>query len=170
VPSTPSTYSRVEYLTKREKGTRRTPKKNPARFRSGAPFSEADQRRAYRIPVSLSLRFSGRQRFGKTGAGLSSDLSETGYCVQSRYPLKIGTSLALVAELPHPVLITEARVVWVTGRRSGLEFLRVSPTERTRLRHFLWRHISRAMVSDHPPLFTLVSSSHQNRTRLKAIF
>jgi PilZ domain len=98
-----------------------------------------------------------------------SDLSETGCRVQSRHPLKIGTSLALVAELPHPVLITEARVVWVTGRWNGLEFLRVSPTERTRLRHFLWRHISRAMVTDHPPLFTLVSSSHQNRKGLKAI-
>lgn len=148
---------------------RRTSKKTPARFRSGAPLTEVDQRRAYRIPVSLSLRFSGRQPFGKTGAGLLADLSETGCRVQSTYPLKIGTCLALVAELPQPVLITEARVVWATDRWSGLEFLRVSPTERTRLRHFLWRHISRAMINDQRPLFSLVRSSDQNRKGLKTL-
>ena len=97
------------------------------------------------------------------------DLSETGCRVQSTHPLKVGTSLALVTELPHPVLITEARVVWVAGQWSGLEFLRVSPTERTRLRRFLWKHISRAMLQQQRPLFTLVSSTNQNRKELKAI-
>jgi len=148
---------------------RYTSKKTPARFCSGASLTEVDQRRAYRIPVSLSLRFSRRERIGKTGEGLLADLSETGCRVQSTYPLKVGTCLALVAELPHPVLITNACVVWVAGHWSGLEFLRVSPTERTRLRHFLWRHISRTMVDDQRPLFSLVRSSDQNRKGLKAL-
>ncbi|HSA60919.1 MAG TPA: hypothetical protein VLE03_01655 [Nitrospiraceae bacterium] len=51
------------------------------------------------------------QRSVKTGAGLLADLSETGCRVRSSYPLDVSTSLALVAELPHQVLITEARVV-----------------------------------------------------------
>ena len=97
------------------------------------------------------------------------DLSETGCRVHSTHPLKVGAALALVAELPHPVLITEARVVWVAGQWSGLEFLRVSPAERTRLRHFLWSHISLATVNDQRPLFTLVHNSHPDRKGLKAI-
>jgi hypothetical protein len=97
------------------------------------------------------------------------DLSETGCRVQSTHPLKVGASLALVAELSDPVLITEARVVWAVGQWSGLEFLRVSPTERTRLRHFLWKHMSRAMVDDQRPLFALVSNSQQTRKGLKPL-
>ena len=131
--------------------------------------TEADQRRTYRIPVSLSLRFAGRRRQGNTGAGLLADLSETGCRVHSLQPLDVGSILALVAELPHPLLITEARLAWVDGEWSGLEFLRVSPTELTRLRHFLWKNISRATVSDQRPLFSLVNSSSPNRRRLKAI-
>jgi len=138
-------------------------KMKPAPFRSGVPLPAADQRRACRIPVSSSLRFSYRQRSGKTGAGLLADLSETGCRVRSTYPLDVSTSLALVVELPHPVLITEARVVWAADQWRGLEFLRLSPTERTRLRHFLWKQISRAIVNDQRPLFSIVSGSSQNR-------
>jgi c-di-GMP-binding flagellar brake protein YcgR len=138
-------------------------------FHTGAPPAETDLRRTYRIPVSLSLQFSGRHRLGKTGTGLLADLSENGCRIHSTHPLKVGTSLALVAELPHPVLITEARVVRVAGQWSGLEFLRVSPAERTRLRHFLWSHISLAMINNQRPLFTLVCNSHPDRKGLKAI-
>lgn len=114
-------------------------------------------------PVSYSLRFSYRQRSVRTGAGILADVSETGCRVRNSYPLDVSTSLALVAELPHPVLITEARVVWAVDQWRGLEFLRLSPTERTRLRHFLWKHIRRAVVNDQRPLFSILSASSQNR-------
>lgn len=144
-------------------------KSHPTPCGSCVPAAETDQRRACRIPVSFSLQFSGRQRLGKTGAGLLADLSETGCRVQSTSPMKVGASLALVAELSCPVLITEARVAWVAGQWSGLEFLRVSPTERTRLRRFLWKHMSRDLIDDQRPLFALVSSSPQTLKGLRPL-
>lgn len=144
-------------------------KKNFPSVTTCLPETEADQRRTYRIPVSLSLQFAGRQRQGKTGAGLLADLSETGCRVHSTFPLYVNNALALVAELPQPLLITKARVVWVTGEWSGLEFLQVSPIERTRLRQFLWKKISRATVNDQRPLFSLLHNAGLNRKRLKAI-
>ena len=87
------------------------PKNKPAAVHNSGPSSDTDQRQAYRILAAVTLRFSSRQRIGKTGAGLLADLSETGCRLQSTYPLKVGAVLALVAELPHPVLITETRVV-----------------------------------------------------------
>lgn len=156
-------------LPKEEKGIRRMPKKLPAHLGNDPSPGGADQRRAYRIRVALPLRYSGRDRCCRTGAGLLADLSETGCRVHTTYLPDIGTSLALLAELPHPVLITEARVVWVADQWIGLEFLRVSPSERTRLRHFLWKHISRATVEDQRPLFSLVSSSSRMPRRLKSI-
>lgn len=145
------------------------PKKLPAHMGTDPSPGSTDQRRAYRIRVALPLRYSGRDHYCRTGAGLLADLSETGCRVQTSCLLGIGTSLALLAELPHPVLITEARVVWVADHWIGLEFLRVSPGERTRLRHFLWKHISRATLKDHRPLFSLVSSSSRIPRKLKSI-
>ena len=72
-------------------------------------------------------------------------------------------------ELPQPVLITDAQVVWIDGSRYGLRFARVSPLERSRLRRFLWKHLPDAAMSDLLPLFATVEEPHHSQTRLQML-
>jgi c-di-GMP-binding flagellar brake protein YcgR len=131
--------------------------------------SRADQRQTYRITMTRRLQFAQRHTTSRTGKALLLDLSDAGCSLESKSRLTMGERLALVLELPQPVLITDAQVVWIDGSRYGLSFARVSPLERSRLRRFLWKHLPDAAMSDLLPLFATVEEPHYSQPRLQIL-
>ena len=127
------------------------------------------QRHTYRITVTRRLQFAQRHTTSRIGKALLLDLSDAGCSLQSKQSFTIGERLALVLELPQPVLITDAQVVWIDGSRYGLSFARVSPLERSRLRRFLWKHLPDAAMSDLLPLFATVEEPHYSQTSLQIL-
>lgn len=132
-------------------------------------LSRADQRQTYRIAVTKRLQFAQRHKTSRIGKALLLDLSDAGCSLESKGRLTVGERLALVLELPQPVLITDAQVAWVDGSRYGLSFARVSPLERSRLRRFLWKHLPDAAMSDLLPLFATVEEPHHSQIRLQIL-
>lgn len=126
-------------------------------------LSRTDQRQTYRIATSRPLRYAPRQTTSRIGQALLLDLSDVGCRVESTSLLAMGERLALVIELPQPVLITDAQVMWADGSRYGLSFARVSPLERSRLRRFLWKHLPDAAMSDLLPLFAVIEEPHHSQ-------
>lgn len=112
---------------------------------------KTDQRQTYRITVTQSILFATRHKASPAGDARLRDLSDSGCCLNHAGQCQAGDRLALVLELPQPVLITDARVVWTNGTLCGLEFVQVSPLELTRLRRFLWKQISHATIDDLQP-------------------
>jgi c-di-GMP-binding flagellar brake protein YcgR len=127
--------------------------------------SGVDQRQTYRIIMTRRLRYAKRQKTSRAGNALLLDLSDAGCSLQSRNCFHTGERLALILELPQTVLITDAQVVWIDGSRCGLSFARISPTERSRLRRFLWKHLPDAAMSDLLPLFAMVEEPHHSQRR-----
>ena len=74
-----------------------------------------------------------------------------------------------IPETSRPVLISEVRVIWAVEDEYGIEFLLVTARERTRLRHFIWKHMNRSTLRGGPPLFTLVDHSSPRRPQLKSL-
>lgn len=131
-----------------------------------------DRRAAQRIPVQLMVRFSATDSFQHVGHGVALDLSESGCKLCSAQVLPIGSFWDLYLTIPEtsrPVLISEVRVVWAVENEYGIEFLRVAARERTRLRHFLWKHMNRSTLRGGPPLFALVDHSSPRRPHLKSL-
>ena len=100
------------------------------------------------------------------------DLSESGCKLYSELVLPVGSFWDLYLTIPEtsrPVLISEVRVIWATENDYGIEFLRVTARELTRLRHFIWKHMNRSTLRGGPPLFTLVDHSSPRRPQLKSL-
>ena len=149
-------------------GQRRTGK----RVTTHPPVQVPDRRAAQRVPVQIMVRFSATDSFQHVGDGVALDLSESGCKLCSAQVLPIGSFWDLYLTIPEtsrPVLISEVRVVWVAGNEYGIEFLRVTARERTRLRHFLWKHMNCSTLRGGPPLFTLVDHSSPLRPHLKSL-
>ncbi|MCC6139575.1 MAG: PilZ domain-containing protein [Nitrospira sp.] len=127
--------------------------------------SRADQRQTYRITTTKPLRYAPRHKTSRIGNARLLDLSDAGCSFDSTSRLAMGDRLALVIELPQPVLITDAQVLWIDGSRYGLGFARVSPLERSRLRRFLWKHLPDAAMSDLLPLFAAIEEPHHSQRR-----
>lgn len=113
---------------------------------------KADKRQTYRVGVAHSLQFAKRHKTTPTGTAFLCNLSDSGCSLRCTTQLQVGDRMALVLELPQPVLITDARVAWTNGTLYGLTFVRVSPLEHTRLRRFLWKQISCATVDNLEPI------------------
>lgn len=148
-------------------GQRRTDKGVTAR-----PVQATDRRSAQRVPVQIMVRFSATDSFQHVGEGVALDLSESGCKLCSVQGLPIGSFWDLyltVPETSRPVLISEIRVIWALENEYGIEFLRVTARERTRLRHFIWKHMNRSALRGGPPLFTLVDHSSPRRPYLKSL-
>jgi c-di-GMP-binding flagellar brake protein YcgR len=148
-------------------GQRRTDKRVTTR-----PVQATDRRAAQRVPVQIMVRFSATDSFQHVGDGVALDLSESGCKLCSVQVLPIGSFWDLyltVPETSRPVLISEVRVVWAAENEYGIEFLRVTARERTRLRHFIWKHMNRSTLRGGPPLFTLVDHSSPRRPHLKSL-
>ena len=136
------------------------------------PVQATDRRAAQRVPVRIMVRFSATDSIQHVGDGLALDLSESGCKLCSAQVLPIGSFWDLYLTIPEtsrPVLISEVRVVWATENEYGIEFLRVTARERTRLRHFIWKHMNRSTLRGGPPLFTLVDHSSPRRPHLKSL-
>jgi c-di-GMP-binding flagellar brake protein YcgR len=149
-------------------GQRRTGK----RVTTHLSVQATDRRAAQRVPVQIMVRFSATDSFQHIGDGTALDLSESGCKLYSAHVLPIGSFWDLYLTIPEtsrPVLIAEVRVVWATEHEYGIEFLRVTARERTRLRHFLWKHMNRSTLRGGPPLFTLVDHSSPRRPHLKSL-
>ena len=100
------------------------------------------------------------------------DLSESGCKLCSTHVLPIGSFWDLYLTIPEtsrPVLISEVRVIWAVENEYGIEFLRVTARELTRLRHFIWKHMNRSSLRGGPPLFILVDHSIPRRPQLKSL-
>lgn len=131
-----------------------------------------DRRAAQRVPVQIMVRFSATDSFQHVGHGVALDLSESGCKLCSVQTLPIGSFWDLyltVPETSRPVLISEVRVIWAVRKEYGIEFLRVTARERTRLRHFIWKHMNHSTIRGGPPLFTLVDHSSPRRPHLKSL-
>jgi hypothetical protein len=74
-----------------------------------------------------------------------------------------------IPETSRLVFISEVQVVWAAENEYGIEFLRVIARERTRLRHFIWKHMNRSTLKSGPPLFTLLDHSSPRRPQLKSL-
>mgnify|MGYP001249919154 CR=1 FL=1 len=149
-------------------GRRRTDK----RVTAHPPVQAADRRVAQRVSVQIMVRFSATDSFQHVGDGVALDLSESGCKLCSAQVLPIGSFWDLYLTIPEtspPVLISEVRVIWAAENEYGIEFLRVTAQERTRLRHFIWKHMNRSTLRGGPPLFTLVDHSSPRRPHLKSL-
>lgn len=136
------------------------------------PAQAADRRAAQRVPVQIMVRLSATDSFQHVGHGVALDLSESGCKLCSAQLLPIGSFWDLyltIPETPRPILISEVRVIWAVEDEYGIEFLLVKARERTRLRHFIWKHMNRSTLSGGPPLFTLVDHSSPQRRQLKSL-
>ena len=136
------------------------------------PVQAPDRRAAQRVPIQIMVRFSATDSFQHVGDGVALDLSESGCKLCSAQVLPIGSFWDLYLTIPEtsrPVLISEVRVVWATEHEYGIEFLRVTARERTRLRHFLWKQMTRSTLKGELPLFTLVDHSSPRRPHLKSL-
>lgn len=149
-------------------GRRRTGKRVTTHPRVQA----TDRRAAQRAPVQLMVRVSATDCFQPIGDGVALDLSESGCKLCSAQVLPIGSFWDLeltIHETSPPILISEVRVVRVAGHEYGIEFLRVTARERTRLRQFLWKRMDRSTLKGELPLFTIVDRSSPQRPHLKLL-
>jgi PilZ domain len=118
------------------------------------------------------VRLSATDRAQQIGEGMALDLSESGYKLCSTQTLPIGSFWDLYLTIhgtSPPILISEVRVVRVAGHEYGIEFLRVTAQGRTRLRHFLWKQMTRSTLRGGPPLFALVDHSSPQQPHLKSL-
>lgn len=149
-------------------GRQRTDK----RVTTHPPAQTPDRRAAQRVPDQIMVRYSATDSFQHVGDGVALDLSESGCKLCSAQVLPTGSFWDLYLTIPdtsRPVLISEVLVIWAAGNEYGIKFLRVMARERTRLRHFIWKHMNRSTLRGGPPLFTLVDNSSPRLPHLKSL-
>ncbi len=102
-----------------------------------------NRRQVPRPPVEFGLMYSAQDRSGEIimGDGMVTDLSHHGLGIRGNTPVGPGMELTIFLYLPDgkdPLFVMEARVAWTSGRRFGVEILKMNLRERNRLRHFLY--------------------------------
>jgi hypothetical protein len=93
--------------------------------------------------------YSAQDRSGEIlmGDGMVTDLSHHGLGIRGNTPVTPGMELTIFLYLPDgkdPLFVMEARVAWTSGRRFGVEILKMNLRERNRLRHFLCSNLTHA--------------------------
>jgi hypothetical protein len=86
--------------------------------------------------------YSAQDNFGEIvmGDGMVTDLSPTGLGIRGNASVTQGMDLTIFLYLPDgqdPLFIMEAKVAWASGRRFGVEILKMNLRERNRLSYFL---------------------------------
>jgi hypothetical protein len=74
------------------------------------------------------------------GDGIVTDLSPMGLGIRGNASVTPGTELTIFLYLPDghdPLFVMEAKVAWSSGRRFGVEILKMNLRERNRLSYFL---------------------------------
>ena len=102
-----------------------------------------NRRQAPRPPVEFGLMYSAQDHSGEVimGDGMVTDLSHHGLGIRGNTPVTAGMELTIFLYIPDgkdPLFIMEAKVAWTSGRRFGVEILKMNVRERNRLRHFLY--------------------------------
>lgn len=106
-----------------------------------------NRRQDPRPPVEFGLMYSAQDRSGEIlmGDGMVTDLSPTGLGIRGNASVTPGMELMIFLYLPDgqdPLFVMEARVAWTSGRRFGVEILKMNLRERTRLRYFLCSNLA----------------------------
>lgn len=116
----------------------------------------AEDREYHRHPIEIPIMLSGRHGESR---GRTSDLSLGGCTVVTSSPCRDISPLNVRLQLPcepHPVMVEEAAVRTVQGRRIGVEFLQTSPGEKTRISQFIEATLRQSVPgSDGQPSRTL---------------
>ena len=79
------------------------------------------------------------------GDGMVTDLSPTGLGIRGNTPVTPGTELTIFIYIPDgqdPLFVMETRVAWTSGRRFGVEILKMNLRERNRLSYFLHSNLA----------------------------
>ena len=112
------------------------------------PVADAvNRRQAPRPPVEFGLMYSAQDPSGEVhmGDGMVTDLSHHGLGVRGNTPVTPGMELTIFLYVPDgkdPLFVMETRVAWASGRRFGVEILKMNLRERNRLRHFLCSNLA----------------------------
>jgi hypothetical protein len=101
-----------------------------------------DRRQDTRPSVEFGLMYSAQSPSGEIlmGDGMVTDLSPMGLGIRGNASVMQGTELTIFLYLPDgkdPLFVMEAKVAWASGRRFGVEILKMNLREQNRLRHFL---------------------------------
>jgi PilZ domain-containing protein len=100
-----------------------------------------------RTAVAFGLMYSAQDRSGEIlmGDGMVTDLSHHGLGIRGNTPVMPGMELTISLYLPDgkdPLFVMETRVAWTSGRRFGVEILKMGLREGNRLRHFLCSNLA----------------------------
>ena len=106
-----------------------------------------NRRQDPRPPVEFGLMYSAQDPSGEVlmGDGMVTDLSHHGLGVRGNTPVTPGMELTIFLYLPDgkdPLFVMETRVAWTSGRRFGVEILKMNLRERNRLRYFLHSNLT----------------------------
>ena len=100
-----------------------------------------NRRQNHRPPVEFGLMYSAQNGSGEVlmGDGMVTDLSPTGLGIRGNTPVRPGIELMIFLYHPgqDPLFVMETRVAWTSGRRFGVEILKMNLREQNRLRYFL---------------------------------
>lgn len=112
------------------------------------PKAEAVNRRHDPRPsIEFGLMYSVQESTGEVvmGDGMVTDLSPTGLGIRGNTSVTPGKELTIFLYIPDgqdPLFVMEARVAWASGRRFGVEILKMNLRERNRLRYFLRSNVA----------------------------
>ena len=106
-----------------------------------------NRRQDPRPPVKFGLMYSAQDPSGEVlmGDGMVTDLSHHGLGIRGNTQVTTGMELTILLYLPDgkdPLFVMEARVAWTSGRRFGVEILKMNLRERNRLHHFLCSNLA----------------------------
>ena len=115
---------------------------DPRSGRASSPNHEAAmaERRGRRLKLSCRLFFFGEDDF--EGEATILDLSTGGCQATSLSEVHVGTTLRLslfLQDQEWPLRIDEALVRWVKGPTFGLEFTKIRPAQRERVRAIIMK-------------------------------
>lgn len=116
--------------------------RDPRSGRASSPNHEAAmaERRGRRLKLNCRLFFFGADDF--EGEATILDLSTGGCQATSLSEVRVGTTLRLslfLQDQEWPLRIEEALVRWVKGPTFGLEFTKIRPAQRERVRAIIMK-------------------------------
>ena len=106
-----------------------------------------NRRQDHRPPGEFGLMYSAQDRSGEIlmGDGMVTDLSHHGLGIRGNTSVAPGMELTIFLYLPDgqdPLFVMEAKVAWTSGRRFGVEIIKMNLRERNRLRYFLCSNLA----------------------------
>ena len=106
-----------------------------------------NRRQDPRPSVEFGLMYSAQDPSGEIlmGDGMVTDLSPMGLGIRGNAFVTPGIELTIFLYLPDgkdPLFVMETRVAWTSGRRFGVEILKMNLREQNRLRYFLQSNLA----------------------------